>query len=119
MREKNLKKNMWGCVCSCTRTHKVTSLVSDSGLQPTRLYGLLQARILEWLPCPLPGDLADPGIRPASLTSNLHWQTGSLPLVQPGKLGGQEAPICVLHVCVCKLNHFVLHLKQFKSTICQ
>ena len=36
------------------------------------------------LPCPLPGDLPDSGLEPASLMS-LHWQVGSLPLVPPGK----------------------------------
>ena len=37
------------------------------------------------LPCPLPEDLTNPGIKPASLTSLLDWQTGSLPLAPPGK----------------------------------
>ena len=36
------------------------------------------------LPCPPPGDLLDPQIKPVSL-SLLHWQTGSLPLVPPGR----------------------------------
>ena len=31
--------------------------------------GIFQARILEWLPCPVPGDLPDPGMKPASLVS--------------------------------------------------
>ena len=31
------------------------------------------------LPCPSPGDLPDPGIKPKSLMF-LHWQAGSLPL---------------------------------------
>ena len=31
--------------------------------------GILQARILEWWPCPSPGHLSDPGIKPASLLS--------------------------------------------------
>ena len=35
--------------------------------------------------CPPPGDLLNPGIEPASLMSNLHWQEGSLPLAPPGK----------------------------------
>ena len=39
------------------------------------------------LPCPSPGDLPDPGMEPVSLTSNLHWQAGSLPLAPPGKSG--------------------------------
>ena len=32
------------------------------------LYEILQARILEWFACPPPGDLPNPGIKPASLT---------------------------------------------------
>ena len=36
------------------------------------------------LPCPPPGDLPDPGVKPESLSS-LYWQAGSLPLVPPGK----------------------------------
>ena len=47
-------------------------------------HGILQARILEWLPCPLPGALPHPGIELTSLTF-LYWQAGSLPLVPPGK----------------------------------
>ena len=38
------------------------------------------------LPCPPPGDLPDPGIEIVSLTSNLNWQAGSLPLVLCGWL---------------------------------
>ena len=36
------------------------------------------------LPCPLPGDLPDPGIEPVTL-SLLNWQAGPLPLAPPGK----------------------------------
>ena len=47
---------------------------------------ILQARILEWLPCPPPGDLPDPGIEPVSLMLvYLHQQAGSLPLAPLGK----------------------------------
>ena len=38
------------------------------------------------LPCPPSGDLPDPGIQPESLTSNLHWQVGSLPLACTKKI---------------------------------
>ena len=31
------------------------------------VHGILQARILEWLLCPPPGDLPNPGIKPTSL----------------------------------------------------
>ena len=37
------------------------------------------------LPCPPPEDLPHPGIEPASITSLLDWQEGSLPLAPPGK----------------------------------
>ena len=33
------------------------------------VHGILQARILDELPCPFPGALPDPGFKPASLTS--------------------------------------------------
>ena len=33
------------------------------------VHGILQARILEWVAFPSPGDLPDPGIDPASLMS--------------------------------------------------
>ena len=35
------------------------------------------------LPCPPPGDLPNPGIELVTLTFNLRWQAGSLPLVPP------------------------------------
>ena len=38
------------------------------------------------LPWPPPGDLPDLGIKPASVTSNLHRQVSSLPLAPLGKL---------------------------------
>ena len=55
---------------------QVTSVVSDSlrpyGLYPTRLLQFMGFSRQEYwggLPCPLPGDLPDPGIKPVSLTS--------------------------------------------------
>ena len=41
------------------------------------------------LPCPLPGDLPNPGTEPVSL-SLVHWQLGSLPQVPPTKPKGAE-----------------------------
>ena len=43
--------------------------------------GILQTRILEWLPCPPPGDLPNPGIEPRSPL----LQVGALPSELPGK----------------------------------
>ena len=47
--------------------------------------GILQARILEQVAMPSCWDLPYPGIKSMSLSSNLHWQVGSLSLVPPGK----------------------------------
>ena len=41
----------------------------DCSLPSSSVYGILQASILEWLPCPPPGDLPDPRIEPGSSAS--------------------------------------------------
>ena len=65
----------------CVLSH---SVMSDS-LQPmncsppgSSVHGISQARRLEWLVFPFPGDLPDPGIKPASPES-LALQVDSLP----------------------------------------
>ena len=47
------------------------------------VHGNLQARILEWIAFPSPGDLPNPGIRPRSPA----LQADSLPVEAPGKKG--------------------------------
>ena len=71
--------------------HDVISFTSDSlrcyGLESTRLFcpwDSLGKKSGMGLPCPSPGDLPNPGIKPVSL-SLLNWQAGSLPLVPPGE----------------------------------
>ena len=51
------------------------------------VYGILQARVLEWVAISsFRGILPTQGPNP-HLLCLLHWQAGSLPLVLPGKLG--------------------------------
>ena len=47
------------------------TLCDPMGFSPpgSSVHGVLQARILEWLPFPSPGDLPNPGIEPSSLLS--------------------------------------------------
>ena len=45
------------------------------------VHGILQARILEWVAFPSPGDLPNPGIKPGSPA----LQADSLPAEPPGK----------------------------------
>ena len=55
----------------------------DRSLLGTSVRGILQARMLEWVAFPSPGDLPDPGIEPRSST----LQAVSLPTEPPGKPG--------------------------------
>ena len=41
----------------------------DYSLRGSSVHGILQARILEWVACPPPGDLPNPGTEPTSLMS--------------------------------------------------
>ena len=54
----------------------------DGSLPGFPVRGILQARILEWLPFPSPGDLPDTGIEPGSPA----LQADSLPTELQGKL---------------------------------
>ena len=42
----------------------------DCNLPSSSVHGILQARILEWVAMPPPGDLPNPGIEPESLMSS-------------------------------------------------
>ena len=58
---------------------------TDCSLPGSSVHEILQARILEWVACPPPGDLPRPGIKPtspAAPTCGLHMD--SLPLSQQG-----------------------------------
>ena len=48
----------------------------DCTLPSSSVHGILQVRVLEWLPFPSPGDLPDPGIKPRSSA----LQADSLPI---------------------------------------
>ena len=65
---------VWLCATLWTAAHQVPLSVEFSRQESWSGFS-----------CPPPGDLPEPGIEPMSLMSNLHWQTGSLPLLPPGK----------------------------------
>ena len=57
------------CVsCCCLVAQLCLTLCDPTGCSPpdSSLHGILQARILEWVPCPPPRDLPHPGIEPTS-----------------------------------------------------
>ena len=50
----------------CVLVAVVSNSLPPHGLG-SAVYGILQARILEWIPIPFPGDLPDSGIKPGLL----------------------------------------------------
>ena len=56
----------------------------DCSLPGSSVHGIFQARIMEGLPFPPPGNLPDPGIKPMSPVSPA-LQAGSLPLNHWGR----------------------------------
>ena len=64
-------------------THSCLSLCDpmDSSPPCSSVSGILQARILDWVPFPSLGDLPDPGIEPGCP----ELQADSLPSELPGK----------------------------------
>ena len=68
--KKNNKKNTLSIETNLDTIQCMCSVVSDSvtprtvAQQAPLSMGILQARILEWVACPAPGDLPNPGIKP-------------------------------------------------------
>ena len=56
----------------------------DCSLLIPSVRAILQARTLEWVAMPSPGNLPDPGTEP-HLLCLLHWRSCSSSLVSPGK----------------------------------
>ena len=56
----------------------------DCGPPDSSVHGTFQARKLEWLPFPPPGNLPNPGIKPMSLSSPA-WAGGFFTIAPPGK----------------------------------
>ena len=58
-------------MCVCVRVRALSVMTEscnpmDPSPPGSSFHGIFQTRILEWVPCPTPGDLLNPGIKPAS-----------------------------------------------------
>ena len=90
----------WPCACA----YSVTSVVSNSLLSldcnppGSSVHGILQARILERLAFPSPGDLSYPGLEPTSLASPA-LQPDSVLLSHRGSLYPDHAAAKLLQSC--------------------
>jgi len=62
------------CVCVCVQAKLLQLYLTlcnplDCSPPGSSAHGILQPRILEWVPCPPPGDLPNTGIEPTPLIS--------------------------------------------------
>ena len=54
------------CYCSDAKLCSALCEPMDCSLPGSSIYGISQARILEWMPFPSPGDIPNPGMEPTS-----------------------------------------------------
>ena len=75
------------CMCANMSLQLCPTLCNSTDYSPpsSSVHGILQARILEWVSCPPPGDLTDPGIKTASpalaakfFTTSTTWEAHAL-----------------------------------------
>ena len=97
------------CVQSCPTLRDPM----DCTLPGSSVCGIFQARILEWLPFPPPGDLPDPGIEPGSPAL---WEV-SLPTKLPGKPWGRMDTYICRENYIIQLSLWVVEKNQ-QGTIC-
>ena len=74
------------------------------------VHGILQTRILEWVTCPPPEDLPNPGSKPASLKSPAlagEFFTGSATCKAPG---GMNRNRCEKNINSSSLAHLTFYL---------
>ena len=74
----------------------------DCSLPGSSAHGIFQARILEWVPLPIPRDLPDPGIEPASPP----LQTDSLPSEALFKTVMKKLIVFIIINIIFDVNHF-------------
>ena len=78
---------MCTCVCMLSHFSRVQLFVTLACQGPLSM-GFSRQEHQIWFPCPPPGDLPDPRIKPVSLAYpeiQENWQASSLPPVPPGK----------------------------------
>ena len=77
----------------------------DYSLLGSSVHGILQARILEEMLCPPPGDLPNPGIEPAGLAAAPALQTESL---SPSHQGSPHSTMFICKTSAVQLNFLPL-----------
>ena len=83
-----IKTCVFACVLCCFSNVQLCDPMDCSANTPSfSVHGISQARILEWIAHTLLKGLSPTQGSNLGLLYILHWQAGSLPLVQAGKSG--------------------------------
>ena len=71
------------CVLSCFSCVQLCATPMDCSLLGSSVCGIFQARIMEWIACPAPGDLPNPGIQCPCIGRQVlyHWRHLGSPFV--------------------------------------
>ena len=99
-----LKMHDKDSVCLCAKSFQLCPTLCDPmdrSLPGSFVHGILQARVLEWVLCSFPEDIANPGVESASLMSP-SLAGGSLPLALPQAkrhLSTMQINECLPQVC--------------------
>ena len=95
------------CMLPCVYRVQLCVTQWTAAPQASLSMGFFRQESQSGLPCPPPGDLPNPGIKPVSLTSNLAWQMPSLPLAHTLPYNCLFSPSLTSRSC---LSYFLLRL---------
>ena len=119
------------CACMCAKSLQLCSTLWDTmdcSPPDSSVHGILQARILEYLSCPPPGDLPNPGMEPGSPTLQADslpsepWITLIFFLISLGRSVKFHHELCLLKafdmffIRLWKLYSIWILLRVFKIT---
>ena len=99
--------NSYNCIQECLPMFTQLYLTLHDPMDYT-VYGILQARILEWLALPFSGELPNPGIEPRSLTLQVDQRShkGSLRILEwvayPISNGSSRSRNWTSIPCICR-----------------
>ena len=102
------------CLCIVAQLCLTLCSLMDCSLPDSSVYGISQARIMEWVAISSPGDLPDPGIK-STFPMSPALKEDSLPVEPSGKLLNLNVTVQYTTYCVRVLLLF--EIEEFSSFV--